>query len=151
MKNPSVTRDIGEPKRSLRAAETSRPPECTGPRSARGDGRIRLRRAGGTRSPSRIGMQLSLLVASTTPSARFRTCATDDRFGRDDISSHGQRTARRAVVMMMPALAMDGGRGNRCAHVDLPERVVGFLDGKVRIEFMDDFDTTEEELFGLGE
>jgi len=34
---------------------------------------------------------------------------------------------------------------------ELPERDVGFLDGKVRIEFMDDFDTTEEELLGLGE
>ena len=33
----------------------------------------------------------------------------------------------------------------------LPERDVGFLDGKVRIEFMDDFDMTEEELLGLGE
>ena len=33
---------------------------------------------------------------------------------------------------------------------DLPEREVGFLDGKVRIEFMGDFDTTEEELLGLG-
>ena len=35
--------------------------------------------------------------------------------------------------------------------VELPEREVGFLDGKVRIEFMDDFDMTEEELLGLGE
>ena len=34
---------------------------------------------------------------------------------------------------------------------ELPEREVGFLDGKVRIEFMDDFDMTEEELLGLGE
>ena len=33
---------------------------------------------------------------------------------------------------------------------DLPERAVGFLDGKVRIEFMDDFDMTEEELPGHG-
>ena len=33
---------------------------------------------------------------------------------------------------------------------DLPEREIGFLDGKVRIEFMDDFDMTEEELLGLG-
>ena len=33
---------------------------------------------------------------------------------------------------------------------DLPEREVGFLDGKVRIAFMDDFDTTEEDLLGLG-
>ena len=33
----------------------------------------------------------------------------------------------------------------------LPDRDVGFLDGKVRIEFMDDFDMTEEELLGLGE
>ena len=36
-------------------------------------------------------------------------------------------------------------------HVELPERDVGFLDGKVRIEFMDDFDMTEEDLLGLGE
>ena len=36
-------------------------------------------------------------------------------------------------------------------EVDLPERELGFLDGKVRIEFMDDFDMTEEELLGLGE
>ena len=35
--------------------------------------------------------------------------------------------------------------------VDLPERDVGFLDGKVRIEFMDDFEMTEEELLGSGE
>ena len=35
--------------------------------------------------------------------------------------------------------------------VDLPERDVGFLDGKVRIEFMDDFEMTEEELLGLGQ
>ena len=35
--------------------------------------------------------------------------------------------------------------------VDLPQREVGFLDGKVRIAFMDDFDMTEEELLGLGE
>ena len=35
--------------------------------------------------------------------------------------------------------------------VDLPERDVGFLDGKVRIVFMDDFDMTEEELLGPGE
>ena len=34
---------------------------------------------------------------------------------------------------------------------ELPERDVGFLDGKVRIEFMDDFDMTEEELLGPGE
>ena len=34
---------------------------------------------------------------------------------------------------------------------DLPEREIGFLDGKVTIEFMDDFDMTEEELLGLGE
>ena len=34
--------------------------------------------------------------------------------------------------------------------VDLPERDVGFLDGKVRIEFMDDFEMTEEELLGSG-
>ena len=34
---------------------------------------------------------------------------------------------------------------------ELPEPEVGFLDGKVRIEFMDDFDMTEEELLGLGE
>ena len=32
---------------------------------------------------------------------------------------------------------------------DLAEREVGFLDGKVTIEFMDDFDMTEEELLGL--
>jgi antitoxin (DNA-binding transcriptional repressor) of toxin-antitoxin stability system len=31
---------------------------------------------------------------------------------------------------------------------DLPERDIGFLDGKVRIEFMEDFDMTEEELLG---
>ena len=35
-----------------------------------------------------------------------------------------------------------------CEPVDLPERDVGFLDGKVRIAFMDDFDTSEEELLG---
>ena len=34
---------------------------------------------------------------------------------------------------------------------ELPERDVGFLDGKVRIEFMDDFDMTEAELLGPGE
>ena len=33
---------------------------------------------------------------------------------------------------------------------DLTERAVGFLDGKVRIEFMDDFDMTEEELLSHG-
>ena len=33
----------------------------------------------------------------------------------------------------------------------LPEREVGFLDGKVRIEFMDDFEMTESELLGAGE
>ena len=33
---------------------------------------------------------------------------------------------------------------------DLLEREVGLLDGKVRVEFMDDFDMTEEELLGLG-
>ena len=32
-----------------------------------------------------------------------------------------------------------------------PERDVGFLDGMVRIEFMDDFDMTEAELLGDGE
>ena len=32
---------------------------------------------------------------------------------------------------------------------DLAEREVGFLDGKVTIEFMDDFDMTEEGLLGL--
>ena len=31
---------------------------------------------------------------------------------------------------------------------NLPEREIGFLDGKVRIEFMDDFEMTEEELLG---
>ena len=31
---------------------------------------------------------------------------------------------------------------------DLPERDIGFFDGKVRIEFMEDFDMTEEELLG---
>lgn len=35
--------------------------------------------------------------------------------------------------------------------VDLPERDVGFLDGKVRIVFLNDCDMTEEELLGLGE
>ena len=35
--------------------------------------------------------------------------------------------------------------------VVLPERDVGFLDGRVRIVFMDDFDVTEEELLGPGE
>ena len=33
---------------------------------------------------------------------------------------------------------------------DLPEREVGFLGGRVEIEFMDDFDVTEEELRGHG-
>ena len=33
----------------------------------------------------------------------------------------------------------------------LPERDIGFLDGKVRIEFMDDFDMTESELLGVEE
>ncbi len=33
---------------------------------------------------------------------------------------------------------------------DPPAREIGFLDGKVRIEFTDDFDLTEEELLGLG-
>ena len=33
----------------------------------------------------------------------------------------------------------------------LPERDVGFLDGKVRVEFMDDFDMTESELLGVEE
>ena len=33
---------------------------------------------------------------------------------------------------------------------ELPVRKVGFLDGKVRIKFMDDFDMTEEELLGHG-
>ena len=33
---------------------------------------------------------------------------------------------------------------------DLPECEVGFLDGTVRIEFMDDFDMAEEELLGRG-
>ena len=33
---------------------------------------------------------------------------------------------------------------------DLPEREIGFFDGKVRIEFMDDFDLTEQELLGPG-
>lgn len=32
--------------------------------------------------------------------------------------------------------------------VAAPERDVGFLDGKVRIEFMDDFEMTETELLG---
>ena len=33
---------------------------------------------------------------------------------------------------------------------DMPARQIGFLDGKVRIEFTDDFDMTEEELLGRG-
>ncbi len=48
--------------------------------------------------------------------------------------------SREPVAMIVPYQPMD-----------LPERDVGFLDGKVRIEFMDDFDMTEEELLGLGE
>ena len=32
-----------------------------------------------------------------------------------------------------------------------PSREVGFLDGKVRIEFMDDFEMTEAELLGIDE
>ena len=48
--------------------------------------------------------------------------------------------SREPVAMIVPYEA-----------VDLPERELGFLDGKVRIEFMDDFDMTEEELLGLGE
>lgn len=35
--------------------------------------------------------------------------------------------------------------------VDLPERDVGILNGKVRIEFKDDFEMTDEELLGSGE
>lgn len=35
--------------------------------------------------------------------------------------------------------------------VDPPERDVGFLDGKVQIEFKDDFEVTDEELLGSGE
>ena len=35
--------------------------------------------------------------------------------------------------------------------VDLPERDVGFLDGKVRIVFLDDFDITEQELLDVSE
>ena len=33
----------------------------------------------------------------------------------------------------------------------LPDRELGFLDGKVRIEFMHDFDMTEDELLALAE
>lgn len=33
---------------------------------------------------------------------------------------------------------------------NVPEREVGFLDGKVTIEFMDDFGMTTEELLGHG-
>jgi len=47
--------------------------------------------------------------------------------------------SREPVAMIVPYAAPD-----------LPEREIGFLDGKVRIEFMDDFDMTDEELLGLG-
>lgn len=48
--------------------------------------------------------------------------------------------SKRPVAMIVPDEAEE-----------LPERDVGFLDDKVRIEFMDDFDMTEEELLGSGE
>lgn len=34
--------------------------------------------------------------------------------------------------------------------LDMPARQIGFLDGKVRIEFTDEFDMTEEELLDHG-
>ena len=50
---------------------------------------------------------------------------------------HGQ--SREPVAMIVPY-----------EPPNVQEREVGFLDGKVTIEFMDDFDTTEEELLGSG-
>ena len=46
--------------------------------------------------------------------------------------------ARRPVAMIVPYQPEQSG-----------QRDIGFLDGKVKIEFMDDFEMTEEELIGM--
>ena len=46
--------------------------------------------------------------------------------------------AKEPVAMIVP-----------CEPVVSPGREVRFLDGKVRIEFMDDFEMTEDELLGI--
>jgi len=48
--------------------------------------------------------------------------------------------AKEPVAMIVP-----------CEPVVSPSREVGFLDGKVRIEFMDDFEMTEAELLDIDE
>lgn len=46
--------------------------------------------------------------------------------------------ARKPVAMLVPYQSMQAGK-----------REIGFLDDKVKIEFMDDFEMTEEELIGM--
>lgn len=78
---------------------------------------------------------MSLSIAELV--AQFSKVLAAIRVGERIGSLYGQ--SREPVAMIVPY-----------EPSDLAEREVGFLDGKVTIEFMDDFDLTEEELLDHG-
>lgn len=67
--------------------------------------------------------------------ARFSEVLADVRRGARIAVLYGR--SKRLVAMIVPWAPVSAGR-----------RDIGFLDGKVTIEFADDFEMTEEELFG---
>ncbi len=68
--------------------------------------------------------------------ARFSKVLEDVRQGQKISILYGK--TRKPVAMIVPYKAEQTGK-----------RELGFLDDKVRIEFMDDFEMSEEELTGL--
>jgi len=68
--------------------------------------------------------------------ARFSQVLEDVRQGQEIGILYGK--ARKPVAMIVPYRAEQTGK-----------RKLGLLDDKVRIEFMDDFEMSEEELIGL--
>ena len=67
--------------------------------------------------------------------ARFSKILADVRHGERIAVLYGR--SKRLVAMIVPWAPVSAGR-----------RDIGFLDGKVTIEFADDFEMTEEELLG---